>query len=210
MAKQLGFYLDASACTACKACAMACKDKNNLPVGINWRRVYEYGGGSWVPDPAHSDMLVPNNVYAYSVSIACMHCQDAKCVEVCPAGAMSKNADGVVLIDADKCIGCRLCEWACPYGGPQYDEANGVMTKCNFCVDLQAEGKNPACVDACVMRVLEFGELDDLRARHGVVNSIAPLPDGSFTNPSFVVTPHRHAQASGSSLGEILGLPEEN
>jgi anaerobic dimethyl sulfoxide reductase subunit B (iron-sulfur subunit) len=209
MAKQLGFYFDASVCTACKACAVACKDKNNLPVGVNWRRVYEYGGGSWVPDAAHPTMLIQNNVYAYSVSIACMHCQDPKCVEVCPAGAMTKREDGVVVVDGDKCIGCRYCEWACPYGAPQFDASQGVMTKCNMCVDLQAEGQNPVCVDACVMRALEFGELSDLQARHGVVNSTEPMPDGSYTNPSFVLTPHRHAQVSGAGNGQILALPEE-
>jgi anaerobic dimethyl sulfoxide reductase subunit B (iron-sulfur subunit) len=209
MAKQLGFYVDASACTACKACMIACKDKNNLPVGINWRKVYEYGGGTWSPDPANSSLLLANNVFVYSVSIACMHCQNPLCVEVCPAGAMTKNADGLVLVDADKCIGCRYCEWACPYGAPQFDEAAGVMTKCNFCQDLQAQGQNPACVDACPMRALEFGELANLRAKHGVVNSIEPLASAEYTNPALVVTPHKHAQPSGLGTGRILALPEE-
>jgi anaerobic dimethyl sulfoxide reductase subunit B (iron-sulfur subunit) len=209
MAKQLGFYLDASACTACKACMIACKDKNNLPVGMNWRKVYEYGGGTWGPDPANPTLLVANNVYAYSVSIACMHCQSPLCVEACPAGAMTKNADGIVLVDADKCIGCRYCEWACPYGAPQFDETAGVMTKCNFCQDLQAQGQNPACVDACPMRALEFGELADLRAKHGIVNSIEPLASAEYTNPALVVTPHKHAQPSGRGTGRVLALPEE-
>ena len=208
MAQQLAFYFNANICSGCKACMTACKDKNDLPVGVNWRRVTEYGGGSWVQDPNNPGLVLPNNVYTYAVSIACMHCEDAACVEVCPAGAMTKNADGVVTVDAEKCIGCRYCEWACPYGGPQFDEAAGVMTKCNFCTDLQAEGKNPACVDACVMRALEFGELEDLRARHGMIDAMEPLPAGSFTNPAFVMTPHRHAQASGSGLGQILALPE--
>ncbi len=210
MAKQLGFYLDVSACTACKACAIACKDKNNLPVGINWRTVHEYGGGGWGPDPAHPSMMIPTTVFVYSVSVACMHCQHPACVEVCPTGAMSKREDGVVLIDQDKCIGCRYCEWACPYGAPAFNEDAGVMSKCNFCQDLLAQGQNPACVDACVMRALEFGELDDLRAQHGVVAAVEPLPSDEFTQPSLVLTPHRHSQPSGAGTGAILGLPEES
>ena len=64
MAKQLAFYFDASACTGCKACEAACKDKNNLPVGTNWRKVLDYVGGGWIPDVNHPDMLDPNNVFA--------------------------------------------------------------------------------------------------------------------------------------------------
>jgi anaerobic dimethyl sulfoxide reductase subunit B (iron-sulfur subunit) len=209
MARQLAFYLDASTCAGCKACMVACKDKNDLPVGINWRKVVHYGGGGWTAMPGHGEMLQPNNVYAYAVSVACMHCQDAVCTEICPAGAMTKNADGIVTIDADKCIGCRYCEWACPYGAPQFDARAGVMTKCNMCADLLAQGQNPACVDACVMRALEVGELSELRAKYGVNAPIEPLPGEAFTRPAFVVTPHRHAQVSGTGTGRILGLPEE-
>ncbi len=206
MAKQLGFYIDSRACIKCKACQIACKDKNDLPVGLLWRRVFQYGGGSWVPS---GDVLAPSNLFAYSVSVACMHCQNPLCVNACPTQAMYKRDDGVVLIDADKCIGCRYCEWACPYGAPQFNEEKGVMTKCDFCVDLQAKGENPACVDACVMRVLQFGELEDLQAQYGTINAVEPLPSGDLTNPSFVVTPHKNAQASGTGTGWILNLPEE-
>jgi anaerobic dimethyl sulfoxide reductase subunit B (iron-sulfur subunit) len=206
---RLGFYFDASACVGCKTCQVACKDKNSLPLGVRWRRVYEYGGGGWIPDPANPSMLIANNVFGYTLSVACNHCENAACVQVCPTGAMSQRADGVVLIDADKCIGCRYCEWACPYGAPQFDEAAGVMTKCNFCQDLLAQGQNPVCVEACPLRALEFGELADLRAKHGVVNAIEPLASAEYTQPALVVTPHRHAQPSGAGTGKILSLPEE-
>jgi anaerobic dimethyl sulfoxide reductase subunit B (iron-sulfur subunit) len=208
MAKQLAFYFDASACTGCKACMAACKDKNDLPVGVNWRRVYEYGGGGWIPHPQYRGIMIPSNVYAYAVSVACVHCQKPLCVEVCPAAAITKRADGVVLINQDQCIGCRYCAWACPYGAPQFNEKLGKMTKCDFCQDLLAEGRNPACVDACVMRALDFGELDELRAKYGTVNAIEPLPQADITNPSLVVTPHRHAQFSGQGTGRILNVLE--
>ena len=204
MAKQLGFYFDSSACTGCKACAIACKDRSSLPVGTNWRHITDYGGGGWVPDPNHPDLLIANNIYVYSLSTSCMHCEDPACVNVCPTTAMYKRDDGIVLVDASKCIGCRYCEWACPFGAPQFSEEKGVMTKCDFCQDLQAQGLDPACVDACPMRALEFGELDELRAKHGDVQAVDPLPDPNITHPSFVMTPHKNSQPVGAGNGKIL------
>jgi anaerobic dimethyl sulfoxide reductase subunit B len=206
MAKQLAFYFNSSACTGCKACQAACKDKNNSPLGVIWRRVFHYGGGDWVQQDG---FWVPNDVFAYSVSIACNHCQKPLCVEVCPAGAISKREDGIVQINADLCIGCRYCEWACPYGAPQFDEQAGHMTKCNFCADMIDQGQNPVCVDACNMRCLEFGELTELQAIHGNLAAIEPLPEYVHTLPSLVITPHKDAQPSGSGTGRILNLPEE-
>lgn len=80
----------------------------------------------------------------------------------------------------------------------------GYMTKCNFCQDLLAEGQNPACVDACVMRAIEFGEVDELRAKYGDVDAIEPLPSAEYTHPSLVITPHKHAQMSGAGTGKII------
>jgi anaerobic dimethyl sulfoxide reductase subunit B (iron-sulfur subunit) len=114
-----------------------------------------------------------------------------------------------VLLDATKCIGCRYCEWSCPYGAPQFDEAAGVMTKCDFCQDLQAAGGNPACVDACVMRALEFGDLEELRAKYGDLASVEPLPQANITHPAFVMTPHKNSQPSGAGNGKLINLPEE-
>ncbi len=206
MTKQMAFYIDSSACGNCKACQIACKDKNNLPVGILWRRVWQYGGGNWV---RQDNTYVPNGVFTYSLSISCMHCEDPACVKACPAGAMTKRADGIVLVNQDQCVGCRYCEWACPYGAPHFNEAKGVMTKCTFCEDLLAQGQNPACVDACPMRAIEFGELEELRAKHGNAMDIEPLPASWITHPSVVITPHRSAQVSGSGTGRILDLVQE-
>ncbi len=208
MAKQLAFHFDASACNGCKACQIACKDKNDLPLGVNWRRVAQYGGGTWLPHPSRPDLVVANNIYAYSISVACMHCESPACAQACPTNALMKRADGVVLINADQCVGCRYCEWACPYGAPQFNEAKGVMTKCTFCEDLLAQGQNPACVDACPARALEYGELSELRAKYGMANAIEPLPAANITAPALVITLHRHAQASGKGTGHILNEGE--
>lgn len=206
MAKQLGFYFNSNICVGCKACQIACKDKNHLPVGVIWRRVVHYGGGSWVP---RDGILTPQGVFGYYLSIACNHCENPLCVEVCPTGTMHKEADGTVLIDPDTCIGCRYCEWACPYGAPQFNEELGVMTKCNLCQDLTATGQEPACVSSCPMRALDFGDIEELRAKYGSEVEIEPLPVKSVTEPALIIGPHRHAQASGSGTGRILDLVGE-
>ena len=204
--KQLGFYLDQTACTGCKACQIACKDKNDLPVGISWRRVAEYSGGGWSQD--ESLATFKPNVFTYYTSVACNHCADPICVRVCPTQAMHKGENGVVTVDASVCIGCRYCEWACPYGAPQFNADKGVMTKCNFCQDFLAQGRDPACVAACPSRVLDFGELEELRTRHGDAADIEPLPDPAITRPNLVITPHRDAQRSGHGSG-ALANPKE-
>lgn len=208
MAKQYAFHFDASACNGCKACTIACKSKNDLPVGITWRRVYEYGGGGWVQDKEDRNLMIPNNIYAYAMSVACMHCEKPLCAEVCPTGAITKGEDGIVVIDAEKCIGCRYCEWACPYGAPQFDEEAGNMTKCDMCQDLVEQGMVPDCVSSCVMRALDFGELEEMREKYGTVNAIEPLPEAKYTKPALVITPHRHSQPSGQGTGRILDMEE--
>lgn len=208
MAKQYAFYFDASACIGCKTCVIACKDKNDNPPGINFRRVVEYGDGAWVPHPVHRELLMPSNFFSYYISSACMHCEEPICVEVCPTGAMHKRDDGIVLVDPDICVGCRLCEQACPYGAPQYNESAGVMTKCDFCVDFLEAGQKPACVASCPQRALDFGELEELREKYGSENAIEPLPQGQYTKPAIVITPHPGAQKSGQGTGKILNPME--
>ncbi|WP_305067723.1 4Fe-4S dicluster domain-containing protein [Luteimonas suaedae] len=99
---------------------------------------------------------------------SCLHCETPACVTVCPTGASYKRAeDGIVLVDEDKCIGCKLCSWACPYGAREYSEVDGVMKKCTLCVDriyneqLDESERVPACVQACPTRARHFGDLGD-------------------------------------------------
>ncbi len=99
---------------------------------------------------------------------SCLHCEEPACVTVCPTGASYKRAeDGIVLVDEDKCIGCKLCSWACPYGAREYSAVEGVMKKCTLCVDriynehLDEIERQPACVQACPTRARHFGDLGD-------------------------------------------------
>ena len=205
MERQLGFHLDSSACIGCKACQVACKDKNDLPVGVTWRRVIEYGGGGWRPE---GGLMVPVGIFAYHVSISCMHCHEPACLPACPAAAIHKGDDGVVTVDSTRCLGCHYCEWACPYGAPQFGLQGGSMSKCNFCEDLQSLGQNPVCVDACPTRALHSGNLETLERLYGETRAVEPLPKPTQTQPSFIVTPHRHAQPPGQGTGAVSRTPE--
>ncbi|QNP39661.1 4Fe-4S dicluster domain-containing protein [Agrilutibacter terrestris] len=99
---------------------------------------------------------------------SCLHCETPACVTVCPTGASYKRAeDGIVLVDEDKCIGCKLCSWACPYGAREYSHVEGVMKKCTLCIDriyneqLPEAEREPACVQVCPTRARHFGDLGD-------------------------------------------------
>jgi anaerobic dimethyl sulfoxide reductase subunit B (iron-sulfur subunit) len=199
------FVFDASACSGCKACQIACKDKNNLPTGVLWRRVYEISGGSWTNVGAGSPRpgVWETDVFAYNLSIACNHCVHPKCAGVCPTDAYVVRSDGIVYIDETKCIGCGYCNWACPYSAPSYNPELRYMTKCNFCMDNIDVGLPPACVAACPMRVLdfvsltpgsspEFGRGVGERALWEVPGTEHPypLPEYSRTEPHLAITPH--------------------
>jgi anaerobic dimethyl sulfoxide reductase subunit B (iron-sulfur subunit) len=209
MARQKAFHFDNSACIGCKTCQIACKDKKSNPLGVNFRRVIEYGGGSWSTHPVHKGALVPVNFFGYFLSIACMHCAKPICVEVCPSGAMQKReADGVVFVDQKKCLGCRLCEQSCPYHAPQFNKDLGVMSKCDMCLDLQEKNQPPSCVASCPQRALSIGELKELREKFGTVDAVEPLPKASFTEPSVVITPHPKVEWPGAGTGKILNPTE--
>jgi len=192
MAKQKAFYFDSSRCSGCKTCQIACKDKHNLNNSIKWRKVYEVCGGDWVQNA----QTWISNLGAYNVSLSCNHCQDPICMKSCPNKAIYKTEEGVVLIDESKCMGCQYCEWACPYDALTLDKETGVMTKCTMCYDYLEEGKEPACVAACPMRVLEIGDLDELERKYGKHANVYPLPPVHHTRPSIVINEHPSAQRS--------------
>jgi len=188
------FTFDESSCSGCKACQAACKDKNNLPLGVLWRRVYEVSGGKWT----QTGEAWTSTVFAYNLSIACNHCVYPKCAGVCPVDAYEVRPDGIVLINTQKCIGCGYCAWACPYDAPQVDKSAGYMTKCNLCYDNLDAGLPPACVAACPLRCLELVEISDqgIEEKGLVLWKVPgaehpfPLPKLSRTEPYLVIKPH--------------------
>ena len=186
---QLGFIHHNVDCIGCRACEIACKDKNGLAAGPRFRRVQYIEGGTY-PD-----------VFAYKVNISCNHCAEPGCLPACPTGAIWKRKeDGIVDIDSTLCIGCRRCEAACPYGAPQFIPELNIVSKCNLCVDEIESGRKPYCVSACMMRVLDIGPIDQLRANTFPTKAIGPnetpvgavknFADPELTNPSIVFVPH--------------------
>src|ERR1051325_5853734 len=153
---RMKFLCDAERCIECNGCVTACKNENEVPWGVNRRRVVTINDGVVGAEK--------------SISVACMHCSDAPCMAVCPVDCFYKTDDGVVLHDKDLCIGCGYCFYACPFGAPQFPQAGafglrGKMDKCTFCaggpepdrsaVEFQkygrnrlSEGKLPGCAGA--------------------------------------------------------------
>ena len=196
---QHGFYFNGQRCTGCKTCMLACKDCKDLNSGISYRNVYECGGGSWTKS---DDGTWSNTVFAYPLSIACNHCDSPKCFAACSQGAIAKDEEtGLVYIDQEKCIGCGACAEACPYHEPKLNEETGKYEKCDGCRERVAAGMKPVCVEACPLRALDFGPIDELRSAHGDVAAVSPLPDPSETNPNLVITP---SDKAGSADAEVL------
>ena len=170
-AKKLGLVIDLDTCVGCHACSVNCKEWNTSghsapltdrnayqadPDGVWFNRVHTYEAGE---GQASRTVHFPRS---------CLHCETPACVTVCPTGASYKRAeDGIVLVDADSCIGCQLCAWACPYGAREFDVDDGVMKKCTMCIDriyneniAEAE-RVPACVSTCPASARHFGDFND-------------------------------------------------
>jgi DMSO reductase iron-sulfur subunit len=136
--EQYRFHFDMTKCIGCKCCVVACNEQNGNPAAINWRRVGEIEGGHF-----------PNTQRHY-LSMGCNHCLEPSCLTGCPVEAYLKDpVTGVVIHNADTCIGCQYCTWNCSYGVPQYNPERGVVGKCDLCHNRLADGMAPACVAAC-------------------------------------------------------------
>jgi formate dehydrogenase iron-sulfur subunit len=163
---KMEFYCDDKRCIDCHGCDVACKEAHHLPVGVNRRRVVTLNEG-----------IIGKEKF---ISIACQHCIDAPCEQVCPVDCFYIRADGIVLHDKEKCIGCGYCLYACPFGAPQFPVSGiygqrGAMDKCTMCAggpeetnsekerhlygqNRIAEGKVPVCAAMCSTKALVVGD----------------------------------------------------
>ncbi|MEE8472866.1 MAG: 4Fe-4S dicluster domain-containing protein [Dehalococcoidia bacterium] len=166
-----GMVIDLKRCIGCYGCQISCKMENATPPGILYARVSKEEIGEFP------------NVRRASIPMLCMHCASPPCQEVCPSGATSQRPDGIVEIDDKKCVGCRYCMMACPYGARYYhakvrsyfpgqgltpyeewgyrNHPTGVVEKCDFCQDRLAAGQEPACAASCPSHARFFGDLED-------------------------------------------------
>jgi dimethyl sulfoxide reductase iron-sulfur subunit len=193
-----GMVIDLRRCIGCDSCTVACKQENGTGPGVFYSKVYKFEVGEY-----------PNARMSY-IPVLCNHCEDAACVQVCPVGATTKGADGIVEVDPNKCIGCRYCMAACPYNARQFSlktdvayfpdkgltpyeqvkyavHQEAVAEKCNFCKPRLLEGKQPACVQACPAQARIFGDLDDPNSAVSqliVAHNAQPLKPEKNTRPS--------------------------
>lgn len=172
---KLALVISQQRCIGCQACALSCKMSNNVPDGMLWNRVISVNTDHI--DGAQGTF--PNLTREY-LPIACQHCENPACMKVCPTGATYKDDKGRVLIDYEKCIGCRMCMAACPYNARVFNwnepvrqvgfnygdkdvpvRSKGVMEKCTLCHERGDRGEEPMCVVNCPMRARIYGDLDD-------------------------------------------------
>jgi anaerobic dimethyl sulfoxide reductase subunit B (iron-sulfur subunit) len=166
----LGFFYNMDVCIGCKLCRIACKDKNGLEVGNDFRKVKTYSVGEY-PDAR-----------VFHISMSCNHCESPACVLNCPTGAMFQQGDGAVLHDDDVCIGCQICISSCPYSAPTFIEEKSIVRKCDSCISIRENGGKTTCVSACPMRALSFGDIDEFLTLHDDASRFS-----GDTNPNLVL-----------------------
>lgn len=143
-----GFIFNHEKCVACGSCGAACILENGWTVRP--RSIYSFTADASLPDTV------------INLSIACNHCGEPACLKRCPSNAYYKDqSTGAVIVDDKKCLGCRYCQWNCPFDAPKFDAEKKVIGKCNLCYSALEEGRLPACATACPTGALSYGEMDN-------------------------------------------------
>jgi formate dehydrogenase iron-sulfur subunit len=183
---------DLTRCIGCSACVMACKEINGLPEG----ETDELSSDTWCAVSREGDHWVRRQ---------CMHCLDPACVAVCPVGALHKTAEGPVVYDESRCIGCRYCMVGCPFGVPRYEWDNPLprVQKCILCFEKRvSKGEQPACTAACPTGAIVFGDRDELILE--AKERIAANAEG------YVDHVYGETEAGGTSVLYLSSVPLES
>src|ERR1035437_5245013 len=143
-----GFIFNHNKCVNCNACSAACILENGCTVPP--RNIFTYN--------SQAEGLIP----LINLSLACNHGESAVCMNGCPTSAYSRETvTGAIILDELKCIGCRYCQWNCPYDAPRFDSQNKTVAKCHLCYSELIENRQPACSSACPTGALKFGQLTE-------------------------------------------------
>jgi Fe-S-cluster-containing dehydrogenase component len=203
---------DSTKCKGCERCVDACVEANGTdPVKAERDRALTRDGLS----ANRRVTLLPVDEGRFT-RLSCMHCLEPSCVSACLVGGLSKTADGPVVYDPDKCIGCRYCMLACPFHVPRYewDRTAPLMAKCSMCFERLGQGKLPACVEACPNEAMLFGERDELLSRaHELIrrNPDRYLPrvwgEAEFGGTSVLFLSDVDLTAAGWPAGATASIP---
>ena len=157
------FIVDVARCNGCYSCQIVCKDEH---VGNDWTPIAKPQpdtGQFWIKINETVRGTVPKVKMTYLPTL-CAHCDDAACIRVCPSDAIYQRKDGMVIVDPEKCTGCRKCMDVCAYGALYFNWDLNIAQKCTGCAHLLDKGwKAPRCVDICPTDALRFGEEKDLK-----------------------------------------------
>lgn len=173
--QRLAMVIDLRRCVGCMSCQVSCKMENDVPLGVfrAWVKIEQRG-----QYPNVSQSFLP---------MRCNHCTNPPCVSVCPTRASYIRGDGIVMVNYDKCIGCRYCIAACPYGARFLSPVRRRIGKCTFCIHRVEEGLEPTCVRNCMGRAIIFGDLNDPSSKISKVlheNRTTVLKEGLGTEPN--------------------------
>ena len=151
MNRQYALVAELDRCIGCRGCEAACRLENGVSLGASRNHTYTMGPVGTFP-----------RLSMYFLPLMCQQCENPACAAACPTGACYKSGeDGVVRIDPERCIGCRSCKKACPYGANCFDTEKRIMDKCDLCSASRARGDIPACVKNCAGGALHFGDVSD-------------------------------------------------
>ena len=175
--------MDTRRCIGCHSCTVACKVNNELPVDMIYNPVFTFGPNGVFP---HVSMTY--------YPLICMHCENPPCVGCCPSGASQQDADGIVWVGQNTCIGCKACIQACPYRARHANVKTGTIQKCDFCKERAREGLEPFCVQTCHQRARIFGDLDNPESEvshmKNSMHTLQLLPEiGTDPQVYYIVTP---------------------